>query len=133
MFQALRILSAVAVLSFLCVEAQASDPFRATSSNSISTSSLDAMGLSGMQALSHSDAAQIRGQGAVVWGRSYASTTVFGLHAEGGNGYRAWGRRGAAGANGSVAVVGGAIGTGNGGGFIVVGSAAGGFSAARSW
>lgn len=65
------------------------------------------MGLSGMQVMPHQQAAQVRGQGAVVWGSSYATAAGVNLAAGGTNGYKAWGRSGAQGSNGSIAVVGG--------------------------
>ncbi|NND99038.1 MAG: hypothetical protein HKN47_17110 [Pirellulaceae bacterium] len=91
MFQALRILSVVAVFSFLCVEAQAGDPFRTTSNGSaISTSSLNAMGLSGMQVMPHQQAVQVRGQGARVWGTSSVSVFAWpGSYASSTNNYNA--------------------------------------------
>jgi hypothetical protein len=116
MIRVLQILSVAAVVSFLGFDADASDPFRSTSdSSAVSTSSLSDMGLSGMKTLSNDDAKQIRGQGAIVWGGSYAY--VWGAGSV--NGYLATGNYVAGGANLSFA--GNRRGTVYAGGFSIAG------------
>lgn len=75
MFRALQVFSFVAAVCFVSSQVDAADPFRATSSHStVSTSSLTAMGLGGMQTMSQNDATQVRGQGARAWGTSFAGS-----------------------------------------------------------
>lgn len=60
---------------------------------------LKALGLGSMKTMTQPQAKQVRGQGVIVWG--YSSARVFGSSSN--NGYLAWGRRSAGGANISVA------------------------------
>ncbi len=117
MLRVVQILTVAAVVSFLGFDAQAGDPFRATSdSSAISSSSLNAMGLSGMKTISNDQAKQIRGQGAIVWG--FSSASYFGASSSF-NGYIAGGNSFAGGANGSIA--GGNFGYVYAGGFSIAG------------
>ncbi len=109
---------AVALALTITTQADAADPFRTTSDSGISSNALSAMGLSGMRSMDRNESSQIRGQGGVVWGRSYAYATSRNGYSESANGYRFRGRSFAAGANFSRARS----------GFNV--SAAGGFSIA---
>lgn len=119
----LATLCMVGMLSMVATQADAGDPFRTTSDSGISNSSLSAMGLGGMRTMTRGESSQIRGQGAIVWGRSFAAASrpnnnTYGVSR---NGYRAFGRRAAIGVNASLAHVRGRT------------AFAGGFSAARSW
>ncbi len=73
MNRVMQILSLVAVVSFLGAQAEAGDPFRTESKGAISSSSLSAMGLSGMKQVSNTQAKQVRGQGAIAFGFSFAN------------------------------------------------------------
>ena len=68
---------------------------------------LNALGLGSMKTISQSQASTIRGQGAIVWGRSSATLVRPGVVATSTNGYLAGGQVVAGGVNVSVAGVSG--------------------------
>lgn len=69
---------------------------------------LAAMGLSGMQKMTQTQAKQVRGQGAIVWGTSNAAYGGFIGGSSASNSYIGFGRRFAVG--GSISVAGGNFG-----------------------
>lgn len=123
MYRMMSVLAVAAVMSLMTTQADAADPFRATSDSGISSNALSAMGLSGMRTMTRSESSTVRGQGGVVWGRSTVTVRFFGNVATSENGYRFRGRNGAAGFNisGAALVPPGSFGV------------AGGFSIAGGW
>ncbi len=80
MIRVLSLVCAVAVTAGFSSVATAADPFRSTGSSQVSGDSLSAMGLSGARVITHTESSQIRGQGAIAFGRSSSSfTSPFGF------------------------------------------------------
>jgi hypothetical protein len=73
MFRLSIALGLAAALGLMTSTADAADP---SSDSNVSQSSLAAMGLGGMRAMDRQESSQIRGQGAVVFGVSWARSRV---------------------------------------------------------
>lgn len=108
----------VAGLAIVCVNSEAAEPLRG-GPGAVDTASLEAMGLGGIRVMTRDDSEQLRGQGAIVFGRSYAFQKGLFGSASSVNGYKASGKSIAFGTNFSTAKT--LFGKSSAGGFSVAG------------
>ena len=118
MIRRLGMMGLVAALAMVCVTSDAAEPVRGET-GAVDAASLDAMGLGGMRVMARGDSEQLRGQGAIVFGRSYAFQKGLFGSASSVNGYKASGRSIAFGTNFSTAKT--FFGRSSAGGFSVAG------------
>lgn len=118
MIRHLGTMGLAAALAMICVTSDAAEPAHSEKS-SVDSASLEAMGLGGIQVMARGESEQLRGQGAIVFGRSYAFQRGILGYSSSTNGYRAFGRRISFGANYSTAST--LLGTSSAGGFSVAG------------